>query len=33
LPELLPVWQLASALEGLLKQLTDKPATVSPGPV
>lgn len=29
LPWLLPVWQVASALEGLLKQLTDKPANVT----
>ena len=30
LPELMPVWQLACALEGLLKQLTDKPCNVNP---
>ncbi len=29
-PELLPAWQIASALEGLLKQLTDRAANVSP---
>jgi DNA-binding response OmpR family regulator len=28
-PELLPVFQMASALEGLLKQLTDKPKAVT----
>jgi CheY-like chemotaxis protein len=30
LPEVLPVWQMASALEGLLRQLTDKPDNVNP---
>jgi CheY-like chemotaxis protein len=30
LPELLPVWQLAFAVEGLLKQLTDNAANVTP---
>lgn len=29
LPLLLPVWQVAAALEGLLKQLTDKPGNVT----
>ena len=29
LPELLPVWQIAFALEGLLKQLTDKLGNVT----
>ena len=29
-PEVLPVWQMASALEGLLKQLTDKMGNVTP---
>jgi len=29
-PELLPVWQLAFAVEGLLKQLTDNAANVTP---
>jgi len=28
-PELLPLWQMASALEGLVKQLTDKAGNVS----
>ncbi|HZQ45388.1 MAG TPA: response regulator, partial [Verrucomicrobiae bacterium] len=30
LPELVPVWQLASALEGLLKQLTERVDTITP---
>ncbi|HSU54200.1 MAG TPA: response regulator [Candidatus Dormibacteraeota bacterium] len=30
LPEFLPAWQLSSALEGLLKQLKDKPDNVTP---
>lgn len=30
LPEVLPVWQMACALEGLLRQLTDKPGNVNP---
>jgi CheY-like chemotaxis protein len=30
LPETLPVWQVASALEGLLKQLTEKTGNVTP---
>jgi CheY-like chemotaxis protein len=30
LPALLPVWQMAAALEGLLKQLTGKAATLTP---
>ena len=30
LPEVLPVWQAASALEGLLKQLTEKIRNVTP---
>jgi len=30
LPETLPVWQVASALEGLLKQLTDKMGNTTP---
>jgi PleD family two-component response regulator len=29
-PELLPVWQMASALEGLLKQLTEKVSNITP---
>jgi CheY-like chemotaxis protein len=29
LPELLPAWQMASALEGLLKQLTDRPDNIN----
>lgn len=29
LPELLPVWQMSSALEGLVKQLTDKASEVN----
>lgn len=29
-PEVLPVWQVASAVEGLLKQLTDKMGNVTP---
>jgi CheY-like chemotaxis protein len=29
-PRLLPVWQVASALEALLKQLMDKPANITP---
>ncbi len=29
-PELLPVWQLAFAVEGLLKQLTDNAANITP---
>ncbi len=30
LPELRPAWQMASALEGLLKQLTDRVGTITP---
>jgi CheY-like chemotaxis protein len=30
LPQVLPVWQMTCALEGLLKQLTDKPDNVNP---
>src|SRR5207245_1738392 len=30
LPQLVPFWQMASALEALLKQLCDKPANISP---
>jgi CheY-like chemotaxis protein len=30
LPQVLPVWQMACALEGLLRQLTDKPDNVNP---
>ncbi len=29
IPELLPVWQMASALEGLVKQLTDKASNIT----
>ena len=29
IPELLPAWQMASALEGLLKQLTDRPDNIN----
>jgi CheY-like chemotaxis protein len=30
LPELLPIWQTSAALEGLLNQLVEKPASISP---
>ncbi len=29
-PDLVPIWQVTSSLEGLLKQLAEKPATVNP---
>ena len=30
LPELLPIWQMSSALEGLVKQLADRANNVTP---